>query len=300
LGLNLIEEIKRLADITSRGGKVPPLYLYFVYILPGFVYSINISHRVNFIPFILVSIAILPLIGATNLFDDLFDYGKGFDKIESPNTRYRRHPVFYYNLGKGYLIKWAVIFSVIYFLLIFLISLRYGLLMNAIAIIGFLLGYGYTGPPFGYKYLGLGEAGVFLSTLAANGLISIAVLGKFYLFSLLFFLPFSLLISLLLFVGNFRDLEYDRNSGFTTLAVILGKKNSVLFTTIIFALFYASIVILYFLKIYGVFSLIDLTSAPLAYYLSFSWTRKDSLRFEQYVGPYIFFMLFLLILLLIL
>ena len=37
-----------------------------------------------------------------------------------------------------------------------------------VAFVGFILGYGYTGPPIGYKYLGLGEVGVFFSTIAAS------------------------------------------------------------------------------------------------------------------------------------
>lgn len=290
----MIKEIKRLADIASRGGRIPPLYLYFVFILPGFAYSIVSTNQLHFVPFVLVAIAILPLVAATNLFDDFFDWRKGYDRIDSPNTKYRRHPVFYYKVGMKYLLKWAVIFSVIYFVMIFLISIKYGILLNAIAAIGFFLAYGYTGPPVGYKYLGLGEVGVFLSSLAASILVSVAILGRFDSSSVLFFIPFSLLIALILFFGNYRDREFDKESGFRTLAVLLGERSSQLFTALVFTIFYVTLFVLTVLRVFNRYAIIDLITAPLAYYFSMRWKEKDSLKFEQYVGPYVFGVLFLL------
>ena len=296
----MFEQIKKLAEISSRGGRVPPIYLYLVFIIPGFAYSITKTGQLNFIPFILVSIAIMPLIAATNLFDDYFDYNLGFDKKDSPNTIYRRHPIFHYKVTPNYLIRWAVVFSIIYLIFSLLISLKYGLVLNLIAVIGLALGYGYTGPPFGYKYLGLGEIGVLLSAIAASEFISVASIGRFYPDSVLFFLPFSFLIALILFLGNYRDLEFDQKSGFKTLATILGRRKSGLFSALVFTVFYGTIAILYFVRIYGEFSLIDFITAPFAYYLSFEWSKRDSSKFERFAGPYLFAILMLLNLLLIL
>ncbi len=296
----MLEKILKLADISSRGGKVPPIYLYLVFILPGFAYSIATTGLLNYIPFVLVSISIVPLIIATNLFDDYFDYVKGFDKIDSPNTVYRHHPIFYYKVSQGYLITWAVIFAVIYLIISFLISLRYGLMLNIISVAGLLLGYGYTGPPLGYKYLGLGEVGVFFSTIAASEFISVAVMGKFYPGSILYFVPFALLISLLLFIGNYRDLEFDERSGFKTLAVALGKRRSDRVSIAIFSLFYGSIVALSLMGIYSKFPLIILATGPVAYYFSIRWIRRDSISFERYAGPFLFGILISLIVLLLL
>lgn len=295
----LLVEIKKLADISSRGGKVPPVYLYLVFILPGFVFSIDKIGRPEYVPFVLVSFAIVPLIIATNLFDDYFDYARGFDTPESPNTRYRHHPIFYYNVTPGYLIKWALVFSAMYLLISFLISLWYGMALDLIAVVGLLLGYGYTGPPFGYKYRGLGEIGVFLSTIAASEFIAVATAGRFYSTSILYFVPFSLLIALLLFIGNYRDVEFDLRAGFKTLAIILGKRKSELFSVAIFTLFYATVILLCSLKIYSTPSLIDLASAPFAYYLSFRWFRRESARFERFAGPFLFGILVLLLVMLV-
>jgi 1,4-dihydroxy-2-naphthoate octaprenyltransferase len=294
----LIEKVWILADISSRGGKVPPIYLYLVFILPGFAYSIATTGNINYLPFILISISIVPLVIATNLYDDYFDFVKGYDRIDSPNTIYRRHPIFYYKVSQRYLIGWAVTFSIIYLLLSFVISLRYGLVLNIISIVGLLLGYGYTGPPFGYKYRGLGEIGVFFSTIAASEFISVASIGRFYPSSILYFVPFALLISLLLFIGNYRDLDSDKRSGFRTLAVILGKGKSSSVPMVTFSLFYVAIVVLYLLGIYGKFSLIALVTSPIAYYFSLRWTRRESIRFEIYAGPFLFGILMSLIVIL--
>ncbi len=294
----MFKGIVKLADISSRGGNVPPIYLYLVWILPGFAYSVDVTGSYAYIPFLLISISIMPLIAATNLFDDYFDYTKGYDRVNSPNTIYRRHPVYHYGVTKAYLIRWAAFFSVIYLSLSFILSLRYGLILNLIALSGFVLGYGYTGPPLGYKYLGLGEVGVFLSTIAASELISVAVTGHYYLTSLIYFVPFSLIISLLLFIGNYRDLESDREAGFRTLAVALGRKGSELFSVAVIALFYAFLVVLAISGIYTILSLVDLITAPFALYFSFSWFRRDSARFEKFAGPFLFGILFILIVLL--
>jgi len=84
----------------------------------------------------------------------------------------------------------GISFSIIYLVFSFTISLRYGLILNLFAFIGLVLGYGYTGPPIGYKYLGLGEVGIFFSTIAASEFISVAATGHFYITSILFFIPF--------------------------------------------------------------------------------------------------------------
>ncbi len=295
----MFERVVRLADISSRGGSVPPMYLYLVWILPGFAYSVDVTGSYAYIPFILVSVSIMPLMAATNLFDDYFDYTKGVDRAGSPNTIYRRHPIYHYGVTSAYLLGWAVVFSAIYLSLTFTISLRYGLILNLIALSGFILGYGYTGPPLGYKYLGLGEVGVFLSTIAAGELISVATIGHFNLASLLYFVPFSLFISLLLFIGNYRDLEFDREAGFRTLAVVLGRKGSELFSATVITLFYITLVLLAISGIYTSRSLIDLVTAPFAFYFSFSWIRRDGAGIEKYAGPFLFGILFILILLLV-
>ncbi len=282
-------------DISSRGGKIPPVYLYLVFILPGFVFSFLKLGSLNYEPFIAISIAILPLLAAVNLFDDYFDYTRGIDKSDSPNTKYRRHPIFFYRIERGYLIKWAVIMSLVYFLLISLISFFYGFMLLPIAAGGFIIGYGYTGWPIGYKYLGLGEIGVFFSTLVAGLLVSAAVTGLILPSVIPFLFPFALLMILILYVGNYRDMAYDRESGFATLASFLGRKGSDIFVASVFAVFYLSVSVYSLVGIYPRLAVISLITAPLAFYLAAKWTHANRERYEQYIGPYVFSILIVLI-----
>jgi 1,4-dihydroxy-2-naphthoate octaprenyltransferase len=296
----LLDKVMKLADISSRGGKVPPVYLYLVFILPGLAYSIHVTGRIDFIPFALISIAIVPLVIATNLYDDYFDFVNGYDREDSPNTQYRRHPIFYYKVSRRYLIGWAVFFSLVYIFMSFLISIRYGLELNVVSLIGLVLGYGYTGPPFGYKYFGLGEVGVFISSIAASEFISVAAIGRFSLVSIPYFVPYALLISLLLFIGNYRDIESDRKSGIRTLASLLGKERSSMAPAVVFSMFYFTIAVLYFAGIYNTLSLIILLTSPFAYYFSSRWWGIEGSRFERYAGPFLFGIIISLIILLLL
>ena len=166
--------------------------------------------------------------------------------------------------------------------------------------LGFILGYGYTGPPIGYKYLGLGEVGVFFSAIAASEFISVAATGHFYLSSILFFIPFSLLIVLILFIGNVRDIEFDQKAGLNTLAVLLGRRKSEVFSVVIFVFFYFISAVLYLLKVYSRFTPVILITIPFAIYLSFRWTRKESVNYERTAGPYLFGISMLLVALLVL
>ncbi|MGC8645844.1 MAG: prenyltransferase [Thermoplasmata archaeon] len=288
--------VRRLADIASRGGKVPPLYVYVVFLLPGFTFSVLVSHMVNYVPFVVSAIAIVPLMAATNLYDDFFDFSYGYDKPDSPNTLYRRHPIFSYGVKPNYLLKWAVLFSIIYFLLVSVDALLFSRLIFVIGSAGFILGYGYTGPPLRYKYFGFGEAGVFLSFLLANLLVSVSCLGRVDLLSAIYSLPFSLLIVLIFLAGNTRDIEADRASGFITVPVLLGRKGAVMLLIFLVAMFYISIPVLILLKLYSPFTMFVLAGIPVAYY-SLSNVLKNKGTAEWLLGPYVFLSLILLALL---
>lgn len=292
-----MEQLRRIVDISSRGGKVPPVYLYIVFILPGFVYSISKTCEFNYIPLIFVAITVTPLIAATNMFDDYFDYRRGIDKADSPNTTYRHHPIFYYGVSTSYLLQWALIFATIYLGLSLIISILYGWALIFIALVGLLLGYGYTGWPIGYKYLGLGELGVFISTIAASEFLSVAAIGRFYTSSILYFAPFAVIIVVLLFIGNYRDIESDRKSGLTTLAVRIGKRNSEIFIMALFFIFYVMVIILFLSGTYRWYSLLDLLTAPFAFFLSIRLFREKGSRLERFAGPYLFGILLSLLLL---
>jgi 1,4-dihydroxy-2-naphthoate octaprenyltransferase len=86
---------------------------------------------------------------------------------------------------------------------------------------------GYVGGPFPYGYRGLGEVFVFLffgviATVGARYVHDMTAPASAWLLSV----PIGLLVTAILVVNNYRDLETDRAAGKRTLAVIIGPERT--------------------------------------------------------------------------
>jgi 1,4-dihydroxy-2-naphthoate octaprenyltransferase len=123
----------------------------------------------------------------------------------------------------------------------------------------------YTGPPFKYKYVALGELSVFLMWGP------VMVTGAYFVqrqdFSrevLLVSLPFGVLVALVLLANNLRDIDHDHSKGITTLAMTIGPQRG--------WQLYAGLVVLAYLAVtemslfgpLSIWSLLVLISLPLA------------------------------------
>lgn len=278
----------RLVDIASRGGKVPPLYLFLAYILPGALYYRTLTGNIKIIPFILISTSIIPLMAATNLFDDYFDFKNGFDSDKSPNTRYRKHPIFYYGVSSSFLLLWAIVASAVYFSLSVITAYLYGLPLLIIAVAGFTIGYGYTGPPLGLKYKALGEFTVALSTILISLMIFYSESGIFSINVIIFALPYSVILMPVLFLGNFRDVKYDMLYGIKTLPIILGRRLSSVFIPLIFFIYYVLVITYSLFKIYSMISILSLITVPVSFYGIRKWMELPDTKYENFIGNIIF------------
>ncbi|GIX46693.1 MAG: hypothetical protein KatS3mg131_0904 [Candidatus Tectimicrobiota bacterium] len=96
-----------------------------------------------------------------------------------------------------------------------------------LGLVGVVIGVSYTAPPLGLKYRALGDAAVFL----AFG--PLMALGAFYVQAqqlawapVLAAVPPGLLTVGVLHGNNFRDVEEDRQSGYVTVAQLLGSHGS--------------------------------------------------------------------------
>ncbi|MGC8655387.1 MAG: prenyltransferase [Thermoplasmata archaeon] len=284
----MYQGILKIVNIATRGGKVPPLYLFISYILPGAIYFRYLTGTFKLLPFLLISISIIPLMAATNLFDDYFDYKYGYDKEYSPNTRYRKHPIYYFGVSKNYLLIWGSISVAIYFILFSIISYIYGIYELIIAIIGFILGYGYTGPPFGFKYKAMGEASVVLSALLISIMVFYGESADFSMKEIIFAVPYSIILVPVLFLGNYRDMDYDKSQGMKTLPVILGAERSRYIPATIFIIFYLLIIIYYVENIYPIMSVLSLMTIPVSFYGVRKWMDLPDSRYENFMGNLIF------------
>ncbi len=157
----------------------------------------------------------------TNFVNDLYDFLKGADneKRKGPERV----------LASGWIsvteMKAAVI---LVFLISFLLGLYLvyagGIVVLIIGILSITAGIAYTAGPFSLAYNGLGDIFVFLFFGLAG------TMGTYYVqahnFSLLSFLasiPVGALITNILVVNNYRDVEEDRAANKKTLIVIFGR-----------------------------------------------------------------------------
>ncbi|MFO7525783.1 MAG: 1,4-dihydroxy-2-naphthoate polyprenyltransferase [Ignavibacteriaceae bacterium] len=184
--------------------------------------SLAIYSGYFFLPYSIVALlcSVLIQIG-TNYTNDLYDYLKGSD------TKERKGPLRVLSAGLISVNEMKLGITIV-FLITFLSGLYLvyaaGWIVLVIGIISIIAGLAYTAGPFPLAYNGLGDVFVFLFF----GIVG--TMGTYYLhhqeFTMLSFLislPVGALITNILVVNNFRDIEEDRTVGKKTLAVILGN-----------------------------------------------------------------------------
>ncbi|MCH6574649.1 MAG: 1,4-dihydroxy-2-naphthoate polyprenyltransferase [Bacteroidetes bacterium] len=198
----------------------------------------------------------------TNFTNDLYDYLKGTDKEDRIGPR----RVLVSGLISTSEMKMGIVtvFGLAFLLGLYLVYAA-GIVILIIGIISILAGLAYTAGPYPLAYNGLGDVFVF----AFFGIVGTT--GTYYLhlheFSLLSFLiavPVGALITNILVVNNYRDIEEDREADKYTLAVKLGKK----FTRFQFvnsiAISYLILFIIYFKYDFTYWIFLPLISLPIA------------------------------------
>jgi len=160
----------------------------------------------------------------TNFVNDLYDHLKGSDKKD------RVGPVRVLVSGlisaKEMKVGIFLCFSVTFFLGLYLVYLG-GMIILLIGILSIFFGYAYTAGPYPLSYNGLGDIFVFIFF----GFVG--TIGTYYVQALdvnwvtvLVSIPAGALITNILVVNNYRDIEEDRVNNKKTLAVIFGKRYS--------------------------------------------------------------------------
>jgi 1,4-dihydroxy-2-naphthoate octaprenyltransferase len=135
----------------------------------------------------------------------------------------------------------------------------------AIGVTAILAALAYTGGPFPFGYYGLGELFCFLYFGVA------AVCGTYYvqahslpLFVLLASVPVGLLVTAILVVNNYRDIDTDRRAGKYTLAVRLGRRGARIEYVALLVVAYAIPVLLWLRFGFNTWLLLPWLTLPLA------------------------------------
>jgi len=225
--------------------------------------ALAISMKKFSLPYSIVALlcSILIQIG-TNFTNDLYDFLKGSDTVKRKGPR----RVLASGLITVNLMKLAI---VLVFGLTFLIGLylvySVDLLILWVGIFSIIAGIIYTAGPFPLAYNGLGDVFVFIFF----GIIG--TMGTFYLhtqeisiLSLVVSIPVGALITNILVVNNFRDIEEDREANKMTLAVILGREFSRGQFIFLILISYTVSVVLYFYFNFSLWIFLPFATLPIA------------------------------------
>jgi 1,4-dihydroxy-2-naphthoate octaprenyltransferase len=228
--------------------------------------ALAVSMNKFFLPYSVVALicSILIQIG-TNFTNDLYDYLKGSDTIKRKGPRRV--------LASGLIsVKEMKIAIILVFGSTFLLGLylvySVGILILWVGIFSIFAGIIYTAGPYPLAYNGLGDIFVFIFF----GIIG--TMGTFYLhtqeISILSFIvsiPVGALITNILVVNNYRDIDEDREANKKTLAVILGKTFSRWQFILLITISYLTSIALHFQFHFSFWILLPLTTIPLTFIL---------------------------------
>ena len=225
--------------------------------------ALAISMKKFFLPYSLIALlcSILIQIG-TNFTNDLYDYLKGSDTIKRKGPRRV--------LASGLItVKEMRLAIILVFGLTFLLGLYLvysaGLLILWVGIFSIFAGIIYTAGPFPLAYNGLGDVFVFIFF----GIVG--TMGTYYLhtqeislLALIVSIPVGALITNILVVNNYRDIEEDREANKKTLAVILGRDISRWQFIFLILISYATSVVLFFNFNYYLWIFLPFATLPIA------------------------------------
>jgi len=225
--------------------------------------------------FALVAVGIVLMHAGGNLLNDYFDSRNKVDQPDAPTAQYRPHPIMSGMMSMRALLTEALL----------LIALA-GLCGLALAVfrtphvywicgVGLLLGFFYTGWPIGYKYRALGELGIFgiWGPLMFQGAYAVQR-QELSLKALLASVPFGILVALVLFANNMRDIEHDARSGVRTLGTIMGQRGSLYTYGILMLSAYAYVGVAVALGLLSPWLLVVLVSLPMALGLLRGFVKK--------------------------
>lgn len=199
---------------------------------------------------------------ATNFVNDLYDHLKGSDTKErvGPERALANGWISVNEMKLGIFITFALAFL----LGLYLVYLG-GWIILVIGILSIISGIAYTAGPYPLAYNGLGDIFVFIF-FGVIGTVCTFYIQAHYVDPLIFWasVPVGALITNILVVNNFRDIDQDRAASKITLAVKFGKNFAVGQYIFLVLISYAVPLIAFFIYDKEWFILLPLISLPLA------------------------------------
>ena len=182
------------------------------------------DNKINFIAAFIALICSLLIQIGTNFVNDLYDHLKGSDSKDRVGPE-RALATGIISINEMKLAIYLT-FGVTFLLGLYLVYLA-GWPILLVGILSIASGYAYTAGPYPLAYNGLGDIFVFIFFGV------VAVVGTYYvqalqLTEMIFVssIPAGTLITNILVVNNYRDIDEDRKNNKNTLAVLFGRKFS--------------------------------------------------------------------------
>ena len=187
--------------------------------------------------FLITALGIVFFHAAANVINDYYDTLYKVDRPDSPTVKYRPQPIISGLLTpRQVLIEAIILFGMTAVIGSFIAVMRSWHVLW-IGIIGMLTGIFYTAGPVKFKYRALGELAVFMmwGPLMVEG--AYAVQRQALSMTAIYIsVPFGLLVALVLFANNMRDVAYDSRQQVKTLSIVMGmEKSYLLFAGLILA-----------------------------------------------------------------
>jgi 1,4-dihydroxy-2-naphthoate octaprenyltransferase len=196
------------------------------------------------------------------MFNEYFDYKRGLDNERSVGIG---GAIVRNGIKAKTVLNLAFIFLGIATVIGIFICMMSTWWIAVIGIVCMAVGYFYTGGPIPIAYTPFGEivAGFFMGTVII--LIAYFIQTKtISLNTVLLSIPIAILVGAILTSNNIRDLDGDKENGRKTLAILLGRKNSIRFLAIMFITSYLFIFLMVLTGLATLWTLIVLLSVPKA------------------------------------
>ena len=230
---------------------------------------------VSWLWFAITAIGITLFHAAANLINDYFDTLYDIDQQDSPTAKYRPQPIISGILTPRQTIVEATVFLVLTIAIGITAAVIRSWHILWIGLIGLFTSIYYTAGPVKFKYRALGEFAVFMmwGPLMIEG--AYAVQRQALSMKALYIsVPFGVLVALVLFANNMRDIAYDSRHNVKTVSIMLGSRNSFILFAGLIALAYAYVLGMILTGIMSLWGLLIFLSIPKAVSLLRTFKEK--------------------------
>jgi 1,4-dihydroxy-2-naphthoate octaprenyltransferase len=230
---------------------------------------------INWFWFLMTAIGITLFHAAANVINDYYDTLYEVDRPDSPTVKYRPQPILSGMLTSRQVLWEAIVLFALTALIGVITACMRSWHVLWIGVIGMLTGIFYTAGPIKFKYRAIGELAVFLmwGPLMVEGAYAVQR-QALSLKALYVSIPFGMLVALVLFANNMRDVAYDSRQNVKTLSIIMGIEKSYLFFAGLICAAYLYVLGMIVLGVLSPWGLIIFLSLPKAWSLLKTFREK--------------------------